>query len=80
MLLQRLATGAIGVKPARYASLPTDYSPGLQGTRTRMRSLYTSIYHDTAILLLPLEANSLRPEPASENSAEGLALYSLAYN
>ena len=35
MMLQRLATGATGVKQARY-----NYS-GQRGTRTRMRSIYT---------------------------------------
>ena len=33
MLLQRLATGATGVKQARYTQLPTDYS-GLRGRST----------------------------------------------
>ena len=37
MLLQRLATGATGVKQARYAY------KGQRGTRTRMRSIYTAI-------------------------------------
>ena len=35
MMLQRLATGAIGVKQARYRRRPTR-----RGTRTRMRSIY----------------------------------------
>ena len=34
MMLQRLATGATGVKQARYRRRPT------RGTRTRMRSIY----------------------------------------
>ena len=36
MLLQRLATGATGVKQARYRRGPT--RTGQRGTRTRMRS------------------------------------------
>ena len=36
MMLQRLATGANGVKQARYRRRPT------RGTRTRMRSIYTT--------------------------------------
>ena len=40
MLLQRLATGATGVKQARYRRGPTRGS-GQRGTRTRMRSIYT---------------------------------------
>ena len=39
MLLQRLATGATSVKQARYKQLPTDYSQGLRGTCTCMRSI-----------------------------------------
>ena len=37
MLLQRLATGATGVKQARYRR-------GQRGTRTRMRSIYTACH------------------------------------
>ena len=37
MLFQRLATGATGVKQARYRRRPT------RGTRTRMRSIYTTL-------------------------------------
>ena len=37
MMLQRLATGATGVKQARYRRRPT------RGTRTRMRSIYTTL-------------------------------------
>ena len=39
MLLQRLATGATGVKQARYRRGPTRAQ---RGTRTRMRSIYTA--------------------------------------
>ena len=39
MLLQRLATGANGVKQARYRRRPT------RGTRTRMRSIYTTLVY-----------------------------------
>ena len=38
MMLQRLATGATGVKQARYRRRPTQ-----RGTRTRMRSIYTTL-------------------------------------
>ena len=38
MLPQRLATGATGVKQARYRRGPTRE----RGTRTRMRSIYTA--------------------------------------
>ena len=40
MLPQRLATGATGVKQARYRRGPTRE----RGTRTRMRSIYKCIY------------------------------------
>ena len=44
MMLQRLATGATGVKQARYRRRPT---PGQRGTRTRMRSIYT---HNASVM------------------------------
>ena len=44
MLLQRLATGATGVKQARYRRRPT----GQRGTRTRMRSIYTTLVYVSA--------------------------------
>ena len=40
MLPQRLATGATGVKQARYRRGPTRE----RGTRTRMRSIYKRVY------------------------------------
>ena len=39
MMLQRLATGATGVKQARYRRRPT------RGTRTRMCSIYTTLVY-----------------------------------
>ena len=66
MLLQSLATGATGVKQARYRQGPTSGSEAL----VRACAVYTSYYGPWHLLFNV----SLHPVPAYEFSAEGFAL------
>ena len=55
MLPQRLATGATGVKQARYRRGPTRE----RGTRTRMRSIYKRSIYKRVIVYIPYVRRSL---------------------
>ena len=72
MLLQRLATGATGVKQARYRQGPTSGS----GALVRACAVYTSYYGSLALAVQceKCMVQCLHPVPAYEFSAEGYAL------